>query len=187
MIADMAQVIKMLSLTNFRSPLHGGSLTLYSSVWTILALHLLIIWVVTWVLIPSDTPLGLLWVCVAKVTLFRGLLHINAARVLAGVHLMGRQQLFLELLYRHTLVCLPVVLIFFFRRLHLSVSSSSLTSALASRGQSCSRRGLWAAMISHFLPMWLWALAWASDPVREVDSDWWALRPYITLYVLDKF
>ena len=47
MIADMAQVIKMFSLTNFRSPLHGGSLTLYSSVWTILALHLLIIWVIT--------------------------------------------------------------------------------------------------------------------------------------------
>ena len=32
-----------------------GSLTLYSSIWTILTLHLLIIWVLTWVNVPS-TP-----------------------------------------------------------------------------------------------------------------------------------
>ena len=35
-----------------------------------------------------------------------------------------------------------------FGRLHLSISSFSLTSALASRGQSCSRQGFQAAMIS---------------------------------------
>ena len=35
-----------------------------------------------------------------------------------------------------------------FGRLHLSVSSSSPTSALASRGQSCSQRGFWAAMVT---------------------------------------
>ena len=49
--------------------------------------------------------------------MFRGLLHINAAKVFAMVHLMGRQQLFLELLYRYAPACLPVVLIFFFGRL----------------------------------------------------------------------
>ena len=43
--------------------------------------------------------------------------HINAVRVLVMEHLMERQQLFLELLYRHALVCLPAVLIFFFGRL----------------------------------------------------------------------
>ena len=39
--------------------------------------------------------------------------HINTARVLVMEHLMWRQQLFLELLYRHAPVCLFVVLIFF--------------------------------------------------------------------------
>ena len=116
-ITYMAQVVKMLSLTNFQSPLHGGSLTLYSSTQTILTLHLLIIQAITWVLVPSNVPSGLLWVGIAKVTLFRGLLHINVAKVLAMVHLMGRQQLFLELLYYHASVCFPVVLIFFFGRL----------------------------------------------------------------------
>ena len=46
--------------------------------------------------------------------MLRSLLQINAARVLAVMHLMWRQQLFLELLYRHAPVFLPVALIFFF-------------------------------------------------------------------------
>ena len=150
----MAQVVKIFFLTNFWSLLHGGSLTLYNSTRTILALHLLNIWALTWVFVPLDTPSGLLCDRVVKVTLFRGLFHINTARVLAMGHLTGKQQHFLELLYRHFPVCLPVVLIFFFGRLwelYLSVSSSSLTLALVSRGQSCSRRGFWAAMISPVL------------------------------------
>ena len=121
-ITYMAQVVKILFLTNFRSPLHGGSLTLYSSARTILALHVSIIWAITWVLVPSNTPSNLLWVRVAKVTLFRGLLHINAARVLAVVHLMGRQQLFLKLLYHHASMYLHVLLVFFFGRLSEIVS-----------------------------------------------------------------
>ena len=40
--------------------------------------------------------------------------HINVARVLVVEHLMWRQQLFLELLYHHILVCLLTILIFFF-------------------------------------------------------------------------
>ena len=46
--------------------------------------------------------------------MLRSLLQINAARVLAVMHLMWRQQLFLELLYRHAPVFLHVALIFFF-------------------------------------------------------------------------
>ena len=72
----------------FWSPSHGGSLTLYSSLWTILTRHLLIIWTFIWVPIPSDTFFDFLWVVVAKTALFRGLLHINVARKVAAVHLM---------------------------------------------------------------------------------------------------
>ena len=72
----------------FRSPFHGRSLTLYSSLWIILILHLLIIWVVTWVHVLSDAFSGFLWVMVAKTALFRGLFHINAARKVVAVYLM---------------------------------------------------------------------------------------------------
>ena len=54
----------------------------------ILTLHLLIAQAITWVLVPSDILSGPLWVGVAKVALFRGLLHINAARELVVEHLM---------------------------------------------------------------------------------------------------
>ena len=102
---------------SFWSLLYGGSLLLYSFIWTILILHLLIIWATTWVLGPLDTPSSLLWVGIAKATLFRGPLHINAASVLVVEHLMGRQKLFLELFYRHALVCLRAVLVFSFGKL----------------------------------------------------------------------
>jgi len=49
----------------------------------ILALHLLIVQATTWVLVPSNTFSGSLWVGVAKAVLFRGLFHINAVRKLA--------------------------------------------------------------------------------------------------------
>ena len=96
-----------ISLTNFRSPLHGGSLVLYSSLWTILILHLLIIQITTWVLVLSDTPSGPLWVGIAMAALFSDLFHINAVRKLATKHLMWWQQPFLRyfrvpsLLYFH--------------------------------------------------------------------------------------
>ena len=67
---------------------HGGSLILYSSLWTIMILHLLIIWALIWVSVPSDTFSGFLWVVVIKVALFRGLLNINAAKKVAAVHSM---------------------------------------------------------------------------------------------------
>ena len=86
----------MLSSIIFQSPIHEGSLTLYSSFWTILILHSSVIWAITWVLVPLDTFSGFLWVVVAKAALFRGLLHINAARKLAAGHSMRWQQLFLR-------------------------------------------------------------------------------------------
>ena len=80
----------------FRSFPHKGSLTLYNSLWTILILHLLVIWTLIWVLVPSDTLFGFLWVVVAKTALFRGLLHINVVRKVAAVHSMLWQQLSLR-------------------------------------------------------------------------------------------
>ena len=52
------------------------------------------IWDFTWVFVLSATSFGSLWVAVTKVSLFRCLLHINAARKVVTVHLMRRQQLF---------------------------------------------------------------------------------------------
>ena len=51
--------------------------------------------------------------CEFEKPLLRYHFHINAARVFVAEHLMWRQQLFLELLYRYAPVCLLVVLIFF--------------------------------------------------------------------------
>ena len=51
--------------------------------------------------------------CESEKSLLKHHFHINAAKVLIVEHLMWRQQLFLELLYRHALVCLFAVLIFF--------------------------------------------------------------------------
>ena len=97
----------------FLIPSPWRSLILYSSIWIILIIHLLIIKATTWVFVPSNTSSGLLWVEVTKAGLFRGLLHINMARVLVVEHLMRRQQLFLKLLYRYVSVCSLTVLIFF--------------------------------------------------------------------------
>ena len=55
--------------------------------------------------------------CESEKPLLKYHFHINAARMLVVKHLMWRQQLFMELLYRHAPVCLLTVLIFFFGRL----------------------------------------------------------------------
>ena len=74
----------------FFSPLlfYKESFTLYTLLGIIFTLHLLIIWTLNWVPVPSDTPSGFPWVIVAKVALFRGFLYINAVRKVAAVHLM---------------------------------------------------------------------------------------------------
>ena len=70
------------------SPFHEESSTLYSLFWIIFTLHLLIIWTLTWVLVPSATFPSSLWVAIVKVALFRRLPHINAASKVAIMHLM---------------------------------------------------------------------------------------------------
>ena len=75
---------------------HKGFSTLYISLWIILTLHLSFIWDFTWVSVLSDTSYDSLWVVMTRVSLFRCLLHINAARKVVTVHLMWWQQLFLR-------------------------------------------------------------------------------------------
>ena len=70
------------------SPFHEESSTLYNLFWIIFTLYLLIIWTLTWVLVPSATFPSSLWVAVAKVALFRRLLHINAANKVVVMHLI---------------------------------------------------------------------------------------------------
>ena len=67
---------------------YRGFLTLYSSLWIILTLHLSTVWDTTWVPVPSDTSPSFLWVVVTKTTLFRCFLHINAVRKVVTVHLI---------------------------------------------------------------------------------------------------
>ena len=54
-------------------------------------------------LVPSDTLLSLLWVVIAKAIMFRGLLHINAAKELAAGHSMRWQQFFFRYFLAFTL------------------------------------------------------------------------------------
>ena len=70
----------------FRTPLllHEIFLVTYPFAPFILAIHLLIMQVATWVFVPSNTSLNLLWVAVDRVTLFRGHSFINAARLPAA-------------------------------------------------------------------------------------------------------
>ena len=67
-----------------RSPILGGSLTLYTSFQSILTLHLLIVQVITQVLVPSAAFPSPLWVAATKAALFKGPFLINAARTLVG-------------------------------------------------------------------------------------------------------
>ena len=62
------------------SLLPGGPFTLYISFSLILAVHLLVVQVATWVLVPFAAFFNLLWVAATKVILFRGHFFINAVR-----------------------------------------------------------------------------------------------------------
>ena len=62
----------------------GRSLTLYSSLLSILVLHLLVIHAHTWVHVPSATLSNALWAVVTQAALFRGHVHINGPRMLAA-------------------------------------------------------------------------------------------------------
>ena len=115
--------------------------------------------------------------CESEKPLLRYHFHINAARVLVVEHLMWRQQLFLE---TAMLQCAYLLYLSFslecFGRLSFPVNHFSSTSALASRGQSCSWRGFLTCHDHHcLLHMRLWASAWALGPVQKVDVYHWAL------------
>ena len=71
-----------------RPPLLRDSYVLYRPSYIIWTLHLLIIQTPTWAPVPSDALTSSLWVAMTKVTLFRGLLFINAARRVVVMHLM---------------------------------------------------------------------------------------------------
>ena len=90
----MQLLISLLSsfLGFFRSPFHKGFFTLYSSLWIILTLHLSFIWDFTCVSVPLNTSSGSLWVVITRVSLFRCILYINAARKVITVHLIRWQQ-----------------------------------------------------------------------------------------------
>ena len=72
----------------FPSPFLGDSYIWYRPSLIIWAIHLLIIQTPTWAPVPLDALTSSLWVAVTKVTLFRGLIFINAARRVVVVHLM---------------------------------------------------------------------------------------------------
>ena len=92
---ETIQIATMFSLF-FWSLFYEESFTLYILIGIIFTLHLLIIWILTWIPVPSDPLSGFLWVVVAKITLIRGLLHINAVRKVVAVHLMLWWQLSLR-------------------------------------------------------------------------------------------
>ena len=81
-------LFSLLSSSFFLSLFLGDSYIWYRPSFIIWVLHLLIIQTPTWAPIPSDALTSSLWVALTKVTLFRGLLFINAARRVVVVHLM---------------------------------------------------------------------------------------------------
>ena len=97
---------------DFRSPILGGSLTLYISFQSILALYLLIMQVIIWVFVPSATFPNPLWVAATKTALFRGHFFINAVKTLVGC-IQCRWQFLLELFLHHTPMGVLLYLSFF--------------------------------------------------------------------------
>ena len=82
-------IIFLLSSTVFSDPLLiGGSSHYIVFFQIILTVHLLFIGTFTQVHVPLDIFFGFLYTGVVEIALFRGLLHINAARKVAAVHLM---------------------------------------------------------------------------------------------------
>ena len=87
MKVDATIILFLFFFPIFFDPLLMGSLLPYIvSYLTILIVHLLIIQTFTQVSIPSVLFSGSLGMVVVENTLFRGLLHINAARKVATVH-----------------------------------------------------------------------------------------------------
>ena len=107
-------IIFLLSSTVFSDPpLMGGSSHYIVFFQIILTVHLLFIGTFTQVHVPSDIFSDFLYTVVVEIVLFRGSLHINAARKVAVVHLMRQQQPFFQIFLHSYLLrtCLRFVLI----------------------------------------------------------------------------
>ena len=151
MVTMLAQIATVFSL--IKSPIHFSELLLPYILLSsfISTIHVQIRFVVVGLCHINLPPKLLGSSCESEKPLLGYHFHINAARVLVAEHLMWRQQLFLELLYHHILVCLLAVFFFSlecFGRLSLTVNHFSSTSALASQGQGCPRHASWVAMIT---------------------------------------
>ena len=112
MVTMLAQIATVFSL--IKSPIHFLELLLPYILLSsfISTIHVQVRSVVVGLCHINLPPKILVSSCEFEKSLFRHHFHINAAKVLVVEHLMWRQQLFLELLYRHAPVCSFAVLVF---------------------------------------------------------------------------
>ena len=112
MVTKLAQITTMFSL--IKSPIHFSELLLPYILLSsfISTIHVQVKSVVVGFCHINLPPKLLGTSCESEKLLLRHHFHINAARVLVVEHLMWREQLFLELLYRHAPVCSFTVLVF---------------------------------------------------------------------------
>ena len=88
-IISTTMILFLSSLSIFRSPpFSGRSFTLYNFFLNYPNRTLVHHLSPTWVYVPSAIFFGSSWMVVVETALFRGLLHINAARKIVAVHLM---------------------------------------------------------------------------------------------------
>ena len=111
MVTKLAHIATVFSL--IKSPIHFSKLLLpYILLSSISTIHVQVRSVVVGLCYINLPPKLLDSSCGSEKSLLKHHFHINAAIVLVVEHLMWRQQLFLELLYRHAPVCSFAVLIF---------------------------------------------------------------------------
>ena len=112
MVTKLAHIATVFSL--IKSPIHFSELLLPYILLSsfISTIHVQVRFIVVGLCHINLPPKLLGSSCVSEKSLLKHHFHINAVRVLVVEHLMWRQQLFLELLYRHAPVCSFVVLIF---------------------------------------------------------------------------
>ena len=112
MVTKLAHIATVFSL--IKSPIHFSELLLPYILLSsfVSTIHVQVKFIVVGLYHINLPPKLLGNSCVSEKSLLKHHFHINAVRVLVVEHLMWRQQLFLELLYRHAPVCSFVVLIF---------------------------------------------------------------------------
>ena len=112
MVTMLAQIATVFSL--IKSPIHFSELLLPYILLSsfISTIHVQVRFIVVGLCHINLPPKLLGSSYLSEKSLLKHHFHINAVRVLVVEHLMWRQQLFLELLYRHAPVCSFAVLIF---------------------------------------------------------------------------